>query len=373
MDDIFVTQPDLPPLNELIPLLEEIWKKKNLTNSGDFHNELETELAKYLGVPYVSLFSNGTLALMASLDVLEIKGKVITTPYSFVATSNALLYKNLEPVFVDIDEETLNLDPKNIEEFIDDETTAIMPVHVYGIPCDVEKIEKIATKYNLKVIYDAAHSFGVNYKGNSILGFGDLSILSFHATKSFNTFEGGAVIAKDISLKKKLDKFRNFGFESETNISTLGINAKMNEFQAAIGLLNLKYYDEKKLKRKEIDSYYRRELDGLSGIKVFYIGEDTNHNYSYFPIFIQENSRYTRDELYEYLRNEGIMVRRYFYPIIPDFELYKNLPFTIKSSLDNARKASESVICLPMYSEMDLKLANRVINTIKNFELNQLK
>ena len=363
---IFVTQPDLPPIEELTPFLERIWKNKILTNSGEIHVEFEHKLAEFLGVPYVSLFANGTMALMAAIDVLELKGKVITTPYSFVATSSTLLYKNIEPVFSDIKQGTYNLDPEKIVEKIDEHTTAIMPVHVYGYPCEIEAINEIALKYNLKVLYDAAHAFGVNYKGKSVLNYGDASVLSFHATKSFNTFEGGAVITSDPNIKANLDRFKNFGFESETIISSVGINAKLNEFQSAIGLLNLKYFEEKKQKRKQIDSEYRNGLSKISELELSDVGEISNYNFAYFPVYIRKNKKFSRDELYIHLRDNNILVRRYFYPLITDFELYKDHKRKTHD-ISNAVNAAESVICLPIYSEMKNEDVDFVINTITGF------
>lgn len=363
---IYVTQPALPDLKEFIPYLEEIWKSKILTNNGPFHQQLEKELAVFLGVPYISLFANGTFALVTALQVLRITGEVITTPFSFVATTHALWWNNIKPVFVDIEPEFCNLDPEKIEAAITPKTTAILPVHVYGNPCDVERIQKIADIYGLKVIYDAAHSFGVKYKGQSIFNYGDLSILSFHATKVFNTMEGGAIVCHDEATKKRIDYLKNFGFAGETTVIEPGINAKMNEMQAAYGLLQLKYVDENIQKRKIITEKYRELLTGIKGISFLKNIENVTHNYSYFPIFIDsEKYGMTRDELYQKMKDNGIYGRRYFYPLISNLNSYHALPSASLENLPVANKIAEQVLCLPIYPELDLNIVDKIINLMQ--------
>ena len=329
--NIYVTQPLLPPLEEFLPYLEQIWETKWLTNGGPFHQELEKELADYLGVEHLALFANGTLALVTALQALRITGEVITTPFSFVATAHALLWNGIKPVFVDIQPGTFNLDPEKIEAAITPNTTAILPVHVYGNPCDVEKIQKIADTYGLKVIYDAAHAFGVRCKGESLLKHGDLSTLSFHATKVFNTFEGGAIICPDAKTKKRIDDLKNFGYSGEVTVIAIGINAKMNELQAAFGLLQLKHIDKAIRRRREIDDHYREQLFSIPGITCPPLPADTTNNYSYFPILIGKEYPLSRDELNDKLRQHGIFPRRYFYPLISEFPMYRGLPSAAQS------------------------------------------
>ena len=352
MEKITVTTPLLPPLEELTPYLEDIWNRKWLTNNGHYHQLLENELCKYLGVKYISLYSNGTLALISALQALDLTGEVITTPYSFVATSHAIVLNNLEPVFIDIDPITYNLDPKKIEEAITDKTSAILPVHVYGTPCDNEAIQKIADKYHLKVIYDAAHAFGVQKDGVSILNWGDLSILSFHATKAYSTIEGGAIICHTPEMKKKLDQLKNFGYESETEITMLGSNAKVNEIQAAYGLASLKYIDDAIASRKRSAELYKKELSNIKGISFLDIQDDVKLNYSYFPIIVNEKEYgESRDSLYFRLRENNILSRRYFYPLITDFDFYKNHDYK-KYDLSISKSISDNVICLPMHHNL---------------------
>lgn len=365
MEKITVTTPLLPPLEELTPYLEDIWNKKWLTNNGHYHQLLEKELCDYLGIKYISLYSNGTLALIAALQALELKGEVITTPYSFVATSHAIVLNNLKPVFVDIDPITYNLDPKKIEEAITDKTSAILPVHVYGTPCDHEAIQKIADKYNLKVIYDAAHAFGVEKEGMSILNWGDLSILSFHATKAYSTIEGGAIICHTPEMKKKLDQLKNFGYESETEISMLGSNAKVNEIQAAYGLASLKYIDDAIANRKSTAELYKEKLSKIEGITFLDIKDNVKLNYSYFPIVINEKIYgENRDSLYFRLRENNILSRRYFYPLITDFDFYKNHNYK-KYDLSVSKSISDNVICLPMHHNLIVNDINFIIDIIK--------
>lgn len=358
---IFVTQPSLPDLEEFIPYLREIWDSKILTNNGPMHKQLEKELAEFLGVPFISLFVNGTLALVTALQALRITGEVITTPYSFVATTHSLWWNNIKPVFVDIEPRFGNLDPEKIEAAITPKTTAIMPVHVYGNPCHVERIQKIADIYGLKLIYDAAHAFGVNYKGGSILNYGDLSILSFHATKVFNTFEGGAIISHDSATKQRIDYLKNFGFAGETTIMAPGINSKMNEVQAAMGLLQLKSFSEHIEKRKMVANRYRELLKDVNGIVVLPEPEDTISNFAYFPIFVNEQEYgMSRDALYDKLKQNNIFGRRYFYPLISEFSMYRGLESSSPEHLPVAHKMANEVICLPIYPE----LSNDIIETI---------
>ena len=363
---IHVTKPDMPLLSEFNDSLEKIWNNKWLTNKGPFHDQFEKELAEFLGVPYISLFSNGTLALMIALRALDIKGEVITTPYSFVATTHALWWNGITPVFADIDPNTCNIDPEKIEQAITPETTAILPVHVYGNPCAVEKIHKIASKHNLKVIYDAAHAFGVEKDGQSILNFGDLSVLSFHATKSFNTIEGGAIVCHDAETKKQIDYLKNFGFENETTVVGPGINAKMNELQAAYGLLQLKAFENNTEKRKKLTEIYRQKLKDVTGISFLQDMEDVKHNYSYFPVFIDPDYLLSRDALYEKLQENNIFARRYFYPLISEFYPYNELHSASGNQLAVAKKTAEEIICLPLYSELEISDIKSITNVIKN-------
>lgn len=346
---IYVTQPYLPPLEEFIPYLEQIWANKILTNGGPFHQMLEQALCDYLGVKHIALFSNGTLALITALQALRITGEVITTPYSFVATAHSLLWHGNKPVFVDVEPNTLNLNPAKIEEAITPQTTAIMPVHCYGNPCDVEAIQKLADKYNLRVIYDACHAFGVQDGGGSILRHGDLSVLSFHATKVFNTFEGGAIICPDAKTKQHIDHLKNFGFVDETTVVASGINAKMSELNAAMGLLQLQHMPKIMQRRAEIDSSYREQLSNIPGIYSLPKGAQTVANHSYFPILVQPDYPLTRDDLYQKLKDQGIHARRYFYPLISDFPMYRWLPSAARSNLVVASEAGGQVLCIPIY------------------------
>jgi dTDP-4-amino-4,6-dideoxygalactose transaminase len=363
---IKVTQPFLPPLEEFIPYLEEIWDNKVLTNNGPFHKKLEEALCQYLEVPHISLFNNATIALIVALKALDIKGEVITTPYSFVATAHALMWNDIRPVFVDIDPVTLNLNPNLIEAAITPATTAIMPVHVYGRPCDVDAIEAIAARHGLKVIYDAAHAFGVRCHCGSLMNHGDLSVLSFHATKVFNTFEGGAIISRDAETKRHIDRLKNFGFENEITVSEVGINGKMSEFNAALGLLQLKYVEEAIESRKAIDTLYREGLKNVHGIRCMLPLAEEKSNYAYFPIFVGAEYPLTRDALYERLRNEGIYGRRYFYPLISNFGMYRNLPSANPEHLKVANRIAEQVICLPIYPALDAAEVEHIIQTIRS-------
>ncbi len=361
---IYVTQPALPPLEEFIPYLQEIWDNKILTNGGPFHQQLEKELCEFLGVEHLALFTNGTIALITALQALRITGEVITTPYSFVATTHSLLWNGIKPVFVDIDPNTLNIDPDKIEAAITPQTTAIMPVHCYGHPCDVERIQKIADNYGLKVIHDAAHAFGVQNQDGSILNHGDLSVLSFHATKVFNTFEGGAIVCPDAKTKQRIDHLKNFGFVDEITVVAPGINGKMSEFNAAFGLLQLKCIDSAMQKRKAIDARYREGLAGVKGIVCLADTGEKVANYSYFPILVQPDYPLSRDELYQKLKDNGIYARRYFYPLISDFPMYRSLPSAAKSNLPVAIKAANEVICLPIYPTLDSSDQGSIISLI---------
>lgn len=363
---ITVTSPLLPPLEEFERLLKEIWTSKWITNNGNFHKQLEKELASYLKVPYISLFTNGTLPLITALQALRITGEVITTPYSFVATTHALWWNGIKPVFVDVDPMTCNLDPTKIEAAITPNTTAIMPVHCYGNPCDVNAIQDIADKYGLKVIYDAAHAFGVEINGQSILNAGDLSTLSFHATKVYDTIEGGAMVMHDEKTKQRIDYLKNFGFAGEITVVAPGINSKMDEVRAAYGLLNLKIVDEAISKRQHVANVYRETLKDVPGIRYFNDIPGIRHNYSYFPIFI-DSEKYgkTRDELYETLKSHNILGRRYFYPLISQFSTYRGLPSAHKGNLPMANQLADSVLCLPMHHELTSQDINRVIECIK--------
>jgi dTDP-4-amino-4,6-dideoxygalactose transaminase len=350
---LYVTSPFLPPLAEFTEYLERIWDNHVLTNGGPFHQELEQQLCKYLGVKYISLFSNGTLALVTALQSLNITGEVITTPYSFVATTHALWWNGIKPVFVDIESETFTIDPEKIEAAITPKTTAILPVHVYGNPCNVQKIKEVADKYGLKVIYDACHTFGVTLKGIPILNFGDLSVMSFHATKIYNTFEGGAIICHDEATKIHIDNLKNFGFVNETSVVVPGINAKVNEIQAAMGLLQLKYIDGLIEGRRRIVEKYRNLLRGIKGISYLEDIPNVRHCYSYFPIFINKDKfGKTRDEVYEELKRQNIFARRYFYPLISQFPIYNGLESAQSGKMPIAENVTEEVICLPLYSDL---------------------
>lgn len=364
---ITVTSPLLPGLEEFNEVLKEIWTSKWITNNGRFHKLLEKELAAYLRVPYISLFTNGTLPLITALQALRISGEVITTPYSFVATTHSLWWNGIKPVFVDIDPTTGNIDPNKIEAAITPQTTAIMPVHVYGKPCDTQHIQEIADKYGLKVIYDAAHAFGVETNGESILNAGDMSTLSFHATKVYNTIEGGALVMHDETTKKRIDYLKNFGFAGETEIVAPGINSKMDEMRAAYGLLNLKQVDVAIEARHQVAIRYRNALRNVSGISFFDDMPGVKHNYSYFPIFINADEYgIARDELYFKMKEQNVMGRRYFYPLISTFTTYRGLPSAAPENLPEAHKMADSVICLPMHHALSEKDVERIINCIIN-------
>lgn len=364
---IFVTEPSLPSLDEFMPYLQKIWHNKWLTNNGEFHQKFEAALAEYLGVKYVSLFTNGMIALQIGMQALRITGEVITTPFTFVATTHAIHLNNCKPVFCDIEPDTFTLDPEKVESLITPQTTAIMPVHVYGNPCQHEKLKKIADTYGLKLFYDAAHVFGVKKDGISLCNWGDLSMLSFHATKVFNTFEGGALVTNDENLKKRIDFLKNFGFADEVTVVAPGSNGKMDEFRAAFGLLQLKNVDAEIAKRKKVAEIYRSELKNVSGIKMLYDIPGVKHNYAYFPIEIDE-AEYgiSRDDLYNKLKSVGIYSRRYFYPLCSNFPTYRSLPSSAVEHLPIANKVSRRILCLPMFADLQMEQLEQVINGVKN-------
>jgi len=362
---IYVTQPLLPPLEEFIPYLQQIWDSKCLTNNGPFHQQFEQALCDYLGVEHVALLTSGTVALITALQTLRITGEVITTPYSFVATGHSLLWNGIRPVFVDIDPKTFNIDPNNIEAAITPQTTAIMPVHCYGHPCDVARIEAIADNYGLKVIYDAAHAFGVRLDGRSILRHGDLSVLSFHATKVFNTFEGGAIVCHDAQTKKRIDDLKNFGFADETTVVAAGINGKMNEVQAAFGLLQLKRVNDAIARRGALDCLYRQEMASVHGILCPLPSPGVSWNYPYFPVLVEDEFPVSRDALYQNLRTAGVYARRYFFPLISEFPMYRGLPGANPSALPVATDVSRRVLCLPLYPALEHEQVRRIVDLIR--------
>jgi dTDP-4-amino-4,6-dideoxygalactose transaminase len=361
-----VTQPYLPPLEEFHPYLEEIWARKWVTNNGVFHQQLEEQLCDYLGVEHLSLFSNGTLALITALQALKITGEVITTPFSFVATTHALHWNGIKPVFADIDPVSLNLAPDKIEAAITPQTTAILPVHVYANPCDVERIETIADTYGLRVIYDAAHAFGVRVNGRSILEYGDMSVLSFHGTKVFNTFEGGAIVCRDAKTKRRIDNLKNFGFVDETTVVAPGINGKMNEVQAAFGVLQLKHMDHVREQRARIDARYRAALGNVRGLMTHEVPDDCTKNHAYFPVLVTPEFGMSRDELYAALRKHQIAARRYFYPLISEFPTYRGLASASSQNLPVATAVSRQVLCLPIYPALEAADQERIIEIVQS-------
>lgn len=363
---VYVTRPHLPPLEEFEPLLKQIWQTRILTNGGPFHQELERRLVDHLGVAEIALTNNATTALMVALRALDLSGEVVTTPYSFVATSHALLWSGLTPVFADIDPDTLNLDPAAIEAAITPRTSAILPVHCYGHPCDVDAIEAIARRHGLKVLYDAAHAFGVRHQGRSLLSYGDLSVLSFHATKVFNTFEGGAIVCGDRACKDQIDKLKNFGIDGETSVVDVGLNGKMCEFNAALGLVQLRHIDAALARRRAIDAAYRMGLDGVRGIRCLAAAGEDGANYAYFPILVGPDYPLTRDALNDALKREGINPRRYFHPLISDHPMYRDKPGARRESLPVAANAADSVLCLPIYPDLEEHVVARVIERIAN-------
>lgn len=359
-----VTQPYLPPLDEFRPYLEQIWASKWVTNNGPFHARLEQSLCEHLGVDHLSLFSNGTLALITALQAMKITGEVITTPFSFVATTHALHWNGIRPVFADIDPDTMNLDPAKIEAAITPQTTAILPVHVYGNPCAVEEIGRIADNYGLRVLYDAAHTFGVRRDGRSVLEFGDMSVLSFHGTKVFNTFEGGAIICQDAKTKRRIDHLKNFGFVDEVTVVGPGINGKMNEIQAAFGLLQLEHIDRILGERSKIDERYRLAFQNVRGLRLLDVPANCTRNYSYFPVRIGADFPVSRDALYDALRAHKIAARRYFYPLINEFPTYRGLPSATPDNLPVATKVSREVLCLPIFPGLDVRTQDQIIDIV---------
>jgi len=362
---IYVTRPSLPPLEDFIPYLEKIWDSRVLTNGGPFHQQLEKALCEYLGVPHLALFSNGTVARVTALQALRITGEVITTPYSFVATSHSMLWNGIKPVFVDIDPVTLNMDPARIEAAITPQTTAILAVHCYGRPCDVDAIERIADTYNLKVIYDAAHAFGVKCHCGSVLTHGDLSVLSFHATKVFTTFEGGAIVCPDAKTKQRIDYLKNFGFADEVTVVAPGINGKMCEFSAALGLLQLQQVDRAIAARRAIYLEYRERLAGLRGLE--FVGDAwlDGNNFSYFPVLITDEHPLGRDAVYARMREAGVIVRRYFYPLISEMPMYRGLPSAQRENLPVASRAATQILCLPIYEGLAADDLARVVSAMR--------
>jgi dTDP-4-amino-4,6-dideoxygalactose transaminase len=359
-----VTQPYLPPLDEFLPYLEQIWERKWVTNNGPFHEMLEAQLCDYLGVEHLSLFSNGTLALITALQAMKITGEVITTPFSFVATTHALHWNGITPVFADIDPDTMNIDPTKIEAAITPKTTAILPVHVYGNPCAVEEIERIADNYGLRVLYDAAHAFGVKRHGRSVLEFGDMSVLSFHGTKVFNTFEGGAIICRDAKTKRRIDHLKNFGFVDEVTVVGPGINGKMNEVQAAFGLLQLKHIDHILAERARINERYRLAFQNVKGLRMLDVPPYCTRNYSYVPLRIEREFPVSRDALYDEMRAQKIAARRYFYPLISEFPTYRGLPSASQANLPVATEISRQVLCLPIFPGLAMRTQDKIIDIV---------
>lgn len=367
---VFVTRPSLPPLNEFIPYLEKIWESGMLTNMGPFHDQFEDELKEYLGVKHISLVVNGTIALMLALKALDIRGEVITTPFSFVATSHVLSWNDIKPVFVDIESEYLNIDPERIRAAITKDTTAIMPVHVFGNPCKTGQIETIATENKLSLIYDASHAFGVKLNISSILNYGDLSVLSFHATKAFNTFEGGAIISRNIQLKNKIDKLRNYGFINESRVEGIGINGKMNEFQAALGLVQLKHFNEQITRRGNIIDIYKEGLSEVKGISFIRQQDGLINNCSFLPVLVDPLVYgKSRDHLYDQLIKNNIYPRRYFYPLISTFPYYNKLPSSSEKNLPIATKISQQILCLPLYPDLSHDSVIKIIDIVKSISV----
>jgi dTDP-4-amino-4,6-dideoxy-D-glucose transaminase len=362
---ITVTRPYLPPLEEFIPYLQQIWDSRWLTNNGPYHQQFERTLGEYLGVEHLSLVANATIGLITALQTLRITGEVITTPYSFVATTHALVWNSIAPVFVDIDPATMNLDPERIEAAITPKTTAIMPVHCYGNPCQVEQIQRIADTYGLKLIYDASHTFGAKYKQENLVQHGDLAILSFHATKVFNTFEGGAIVCRDAKTKQRIDYLKNFGFADEVTVMAPGINGKMNEVQAAFGLLQLRHIDRVLQMRAVVGRRYREALADIVGITVPEPAADSEPNYGYFPILVNSEYPMSRDALYQRLRDSDVYARRYFYPLISSMPMYRGLPSAAPGNLPNAKMISDQILCLPIYPDLSAEDQDRIIDIVR--------
>jgi dTDP-4-amino-4,6-dideoxygalactose transaminase len=365
-DPIYVTRPYLPPLAEFLPMLEQIWETRILTNAGPFHVQLEERLRALFEAEHVSLVANGMLALAAAIEAADIEGEVVTTPYSFVATTHAVKMGRLAPVFVDVRPSDFNIDPDRIEAAITPRTSAIVAVHVYGNPCDVEAIEAIAARHGLKVIYDAAHAFGVRYRGRSLLSWGDLATLSFHATKAFNTFEGGAIVSRAAEAKLKIDRLRNFGIVNEVEIPTVGTNAKMSEFNAALGLLQLRHFETVRSERARVDALYRELLAPIETIDVLDIPAETEPNHSYFPILVRPGFRTGRDGLVEALKAQNIYSRRYFYPLLSNLPAYRDVPSASPDNLPVASRVAEQILCLPIYPDLQPVDQQRIVGIIRN-------
>lgn len=362
---IYVTQPQLPPLEELLPYLERIWDSKVLTNCGPIHQQLEKALSEYLGVKYIALFANATIALITALKALDVKGEVITTPYTFIATTHSIKWCGSTPVFVDVDQDTFNMDPAKVEAAISERTAAILPVHCYGRPCDVDAIQEIADRHGLPVIYDAAHAFAVQDEGGSILRHGDMSVLSFHATKVFNTLEGGAIICKDAEMLDHINRLKNHGFVNQTAVDEIGINGKLNEVTAAYGLVLLTHIEKGFVSRRKTDQIYRENLSNIPGIRCASLCETVIGNYGYFPLLVENNYPLTRDQLFEALRDAEVYSRCYFYPLTSEFPMYTDLPSSSQLNLSVATRLSRKVICLPIFSDITEDQLFRVINVIK--------
>ncbi|WP_288363358.1 DegT/DnrJ/EryC1/StrS family aminotransferase [uncultured Spongiibacter sp.] len=359
---IYVTEPSLPPLEEFVPYLQEIWASKQLSNGGPFHQRLEDALCQYLGVKHISLVTNGTLALMVALKAIGVQGEVITTPYSFVATAQSLLWNQLKPVFVDVDPATGNIDPAKVAEAITPSTSAILGVHCYGNPCDIEEIDRIAKRHKLKVVYDAAHAFGVNYKSESLLSYGDISAVSFHATKVFNTFEGGAIVSPDKATKKRVDDIKNFSLAADGNVLDAGINGKMSEVNAAFGLLQLDYVDKEIASRRRSYEAYSRAFEEAPGLRCIPFNKKATPNGSYFPLLVEDG----RDELVEHLAHHGIFARKYFYPLITDMDMFAEFQLG-QTNLGCAKTIAEQVVCLPMSARLTVREQDRIIELVNAF------
>ena len=372
MKPIRITQPNMPPLEEFLPYLESIWDSKQLTNGGPFHVQLEQKLAEYLGVPFISLFANGTIALITAIKALELKGEVITTPFSFVASSHSLLWNEISPVFVDISTDTFNLDAKLVEQAITENTTAIMPVHCYGQPCDTSALASLATKHGLSLLYDAAHAFGVENEGQSLLNYGELSVLSFHATKVFNTFEGGAIVSQSEAMKKKIDRLKNFGILSETSVAMVGINGKMSELHAAFGLMQLNHVEDNIVARKAVSHFYDDLIGPITGLAHSKFNAD-KHNYSYYPILVKPDYPVSRDHLYEIFKNRDIHLRRYFYPLISDLSMYRDIPSAAPANLPVATVTAKQVLCLPIYPTLEREILEEIAAILKDPLAEELK
>ena len=365
MRPIYVTSPSLPPLEEFIPYLEKIWESKWLTNNGQFHQQFEAALAEYLGVKYVSFFTNGMLALQVGMQALQLTGEVITTPFTFVATTHAVHLHGCIPVFCDIEPDNFTLDPAKVESLITPRTTAIMPVHVYGNPCLHEPLRAIAKKHNLQLFYDAAHVFGVKQNGVSVSRCGDLSMLSFHATKVFNTLEGGALVTNDPALKQRIDSLRNFGFANEVTVTATGSNGKVDELRSAFGLLQLKYVDGEISKRRQVATFYREHLKDIPGIRILHDLPGVQHNYGYFPILVDAATYgMSRDALYDRLKSNGVFARRYFYPLCSHFPMYLNLPSANPENLPVAEKVAQQVLCLPIFADLEQSAMTDIVRVI---------